>query len=450
MRDAEDLGRVGTCPRARGVAGISAPGAPDAPGAPTQSRPRGIFGAGLITGAADDDPSGIATYSQAGAAFGFGLAWTMLFTLPLLAAVQELAARIGRVTGRGIAANLALLLPRPLLLAVILLLAVANVVNLGADLGAMGEALRLVIGGPAHLYVILFGVASALAAIFIHYAQYVRMLRWLTLALLAYVATALAVPVDWSEVAGEILVPGVDLSGSYLTMVTAVFGTTIAPYLVFWQAAEEVEDLGSAGRGDIGRDAAVRRREFRRIRLDTWFGIGFSNLVGLSIIIATAASLHHAGTTDIVSAEQAAAALRPLAGDLAFFAFSAGIIGTGLLAVPVLAGSAAYAVGEAFGRPVGLSRRPREARTFYGVIAAATIIGTALHFSPLDPMAALVASAVLNGLLVVPILAALLIVGSSRRVMGSALPPRWLRALASMTVLVMSAAAVALVASWFR
>jgi Mn2+/Fe2+ NRAMP family transporter len=276
------------------------------------------------------------------------------------------------------------------------------------------------------------------------------MLRWLTLALLAYVATALAVPVDWSEVAGEMLVPRVEFSGSYLTMVTAVFGTTIAPYLVFWQAAEEVEDLGGSEPGDLGRDAAARRREFRRIRLDTWFGIGFSNLVGLSVIIATAATLHRAGITDIKSAEQAAAALRPLAGDLSFFAFSAGIIGTGLLAVPVLAGSAAYAVGEALGRPVGLSRRPREARTFYGVIAAATIIGTALHFSPIDPMAALVASAVLNGVLVVPILAALLIVGSSRRVMGSALPSWRLRALAGTALLVMGAAAVALVASWFR
>ena len=431
------------------MAGLSATGAPDAPHAPIRPGPRGILGAGLITGAADDDPSGIATYSQAGAAFGFGLAWAMLFTLPLLAAVQELAARIGRVTGRGIAANLALLLPRPVLLAVVLLLAVANVVNLGADLGAMGEALRLIIGGPAHLYVILFGLASALAAIFIHYARYVRMLRWLTLALLAYVATALAVPIDWTKVAGEILIPGVDLSGSYLTMVTAVFGTTIAPYLVFWQAAEEVEDRVSAERVDIEQDAAGRRREFRRIRFDTWFGIGFSNLVGLSIIIATAATLHRAGITHIASAEQAAAALRPLAGDLAFFAFSAGIIGTGLLAVPVLAGSAAYAVGEAFGKPVGLSRRPREARTFYAVIAGATLIGTAIHFSPVDPMAALVASAVLNGLLVVPILAALLIVGSSRRIMGSARPSWWLRALAGTTVLVMAATAAALVASWF-
>jgi len=217
---------------------------------------------------------------------------------------------------------------------------------------------------------------------------------------------------------------------------------------VFWQAAEEVEDLGSADPGDLERDATTRRREFKRIRLDTWLGIGFSNVVGLFIIVATAASLHHAGVRNIVSSEQAAAALRPLAGNLAFLTFSAGIIGTGLLAVPVLAGSAAYAVGEALGRPVGLSRRPREARTFYAVIAAATLIGTALHFSPIDPMAALVASAVLNGVLVVPILAALLVVGSSRRIMGSALPSLWLRATAGLTVLVMAAAAVAMFASW--
>lgn len=417
--------------------------------APPRSGLARIFGAGLITGAADDDPSGIATYSQAGAAFGFGLAWTMIFTLPLLAAVQEIAARVGRVTGRGIAANLRILFPRWVLVLSVSLLAVANTVNLGADLGAMGEAAKLLIGGPAHLYVVLFGVGSALAAILIDYAAYVRILRWLTLALLAYVGTVLVVPVSWGSVIAAVALPPIELTSVYLLAVTAVFGTTIAPYLVFWQAAEEVEDLG--GQGAAKGLAAVpgeAGREFRRIRLDTWVGIGFSNLVGFFIMVAAAATLHHAGATDIVSAEQAAEALRPLAGRFASFAFAAGIVGTGLLAVPVLAGAAAYAIGEALGRPVGLGRRPREARTFYGVIALSTLLGTLLHFTPIDPMRALFGSAVINGILVVPILAALILVAANRKVMGEFVPPRWLLGIGWATVAVMAATALALAALW--
>ena len=406
-----------------------------------------LFGAGLITGAADDDPSGIATYSQAGAAYGYGLAWTMLFTLPLLAAVQEIAGRLGRVTGQGLAATLRTFYPRWLLLLTVSLLAVANAINLGADLGAMGEAAALLLGGPAHPYVLLFGTGSALAIIFIPYGVYVRMLRWLTLSLLAYAGTVLAVPIRWSEVLSAIARPPIALSGNYLLAVTAVFGTTIAPYLVFWQAAEEVEDLGTRGNRRLRAAEAVR--EFRRIRIDTWLGIGFSNLVGLLIILATAATLHRAGLTTIASAEQAAQALRPLAGPYAFVAFAAGIIGTGLLAVPVLAGAAAYGVGEALGRPVGLSRKPAEARTFYAVIALSTLLGTGLHFTPIDPMQALFASAVLNGVLVVPILAALMLAAANPRVMGEHVPPLGLRATGWATVLVMGGTALALLISFF-
>ena len=409
-----------------------------------------IFGAGLITGAADDDPSGIATYSQAGAAFGYGLAWTMLFSLPLLAAVQELSARIGRATGEGIAANLRRRLPRPVLIGCVALLAIANTVNLGADLGAMGEAASLLIGGPAHPYVVLFGLASALAAILIDYRVYVRVLRWLTLSLLAYVAAVLAIAVPWGEVLFALVVPPVELSPSYLLALTAVLGTTIAPYLVFWQAAEEVEDLDAEASPSRSEAPAIARRELRRIRLDTWAGIGFSNLVGFFVIVAAAATLNRAGITQIETAEQAAQALRPIAGPFAAFVFAAGIIGTGLLAVPVLAGAAAYAIGEAAGRPVGLGRKPGEARTFYAVILISTLLGVLLHFSPVEPMQALFASAVINGVLVVPILAAVLVLAANRDAMGPYLPGRPLLALGWATVVVMGAAGAGLVAGWLR
>lgn len=372
----------------------------------------------------------------------------MLFSLPLLAAVQELAARIGRATGEGIAANLRRRLPRPVLIGSVALLAIANTVNLGADLGAMGEAASLLIGGPAHPWVILFGLASALAAIFVDYRIYVRILRWLTLSLLAYVAAVLAVAVPWREVLLALAVPPVELSPSYLLAMTAVLGTTIAPYLVFWQAAEEVEDLNAEASSSVPEAAATARREIRRIRLDTWAGIGFSNLVGFFVIVAAAATLNRAGITDIATAEQAAQALRPIAGPFAALVFAAGIIGTGLLAVPVLAGAAAYAIGEAAGRPVGLARKPGDARTFYAVILVSTLLGVLLHFSPVEPMQALFASAVINGILVVPILAAALVLAANRETMGRYRPAALLLALGWGTVLMMGAASLGLAAHW--
>ncbi|WP_447954000.1 NRAMP family divalent metal transporter [Sphingopyxis chilensis] len=408
-----------------------------------------LFGAGLITGAADDDPSGIVTYSQAGAQFGYQLGWTMLVSLPLLAAVQQIAARVGRTTGRGLIANLRGHAPRTVLIGTVLLLAIANVINLGADLGAMGEVAALVIGGPPHPYVIAFGAFCAIAQIFIHYASYVRFLRWLTLSLFAYVATTLAVAVPWGEVAMRTLLPTISTTPDYLLAVVAIFGTTIGPYLIFWQAAEEVEDLKLDGGQPLLSDSASATSELRRIRLDTWLGIGFSNLVGLFIIIATAATLHAQGAQAITSAEQAAQALRPIAGSFAASAFAAGIIGTGLLAVPVLAGSAAYATGEAFGRPVGLGRRPTEAKTFYTVVGLATLIGTALHFTSLDPMRALFWSAVINGVLVIPILVVLLTVARDEKIMGQFRARGPLLWLGWMTVATMTLSAFATAISWF-
>ena len=415
------------------------------------SRPVGLrrlFGAGLITGAADDDPSGIITYSQAGAQFGYQLSWTMLVTLPLLAAIQQIAARIGRTTGRGLVANLHNRSPKALIVGIVLLLAIANVINLGADLGAMGEVAAMLLGGRSHLYVIAFGAFCALAQIFVPYAGYVRFLRWLTLSLLAYVATTLAVAVPWREVLIRTVLPRITASPDYLLAIVAIFGTTIGPYLIFWQAAEEVEDLTLSGGVPLLVDSSPARSELRRIGLDTWLGIGFSNTVGLFIIIATAATLHAAGIGTITSARQAAEALRPIAGAFAAGAFAAGIIGTGLLAVPVLAGSAAYAFGEAVGRPVGLGRKPSEARTFYVIIGLATLIGTALHFTPLDPIRALFWSAVINGILVIPILVVLLRLAHDETVMGRFYVKGPLLWLGWGTVAAMTAAAIATAALW--
>jgi Mn2+/Fe2+ NRAMP family transporter len=387
----------------------------------------GFLGPGLITGAADDDPSGIATYSQAGAQFGLGLAWTMLFTFPLLACIQEISARIGRTTGQGIAANLRDFYPRPLLFVTVGLLTIANTINLGADLGAMGEALKLLMGGAGHIYVIAFGLFCASIQIFVPYGQYVYFLKWLTLALLAYVATLLVIEVPWTDVLLRTLVPAPTFERDYLIGVVAVFGTTIAPYLIFWQAAEEVDEIALHPEcRSLILSPGDASREFRRIQLDTYVGIGFSNLVGLCIIITTALTLHASGVTTIETAAQAAAALRPIAGPLAFIAFAAGIVGTGLLAVPVLAGSSAYAIAESINRPVGLGRKPREALTFYSIIAAATLIGVAIHFSPIDPIKALYWSAVLNGILSVPIMAVTMIIAVQPRIMGVFVLPAYL------------------------
>lgn len=378
-----------------------------------------VLGPGLITGASDDDPSGIATYSQVGAQFGYGLSWVMLFSWPLMCAVQEIAARIGRVTGRGIAGNLKRHYPRPVVCGLVGLLVIANVINIGADLGAMGAGLKLLVGGPALLYVAGFGLVTVLLEVFSRYSRYVSVLKWLTLSLFAYVGVAFVVHISWSTVAHSLVVPHIDFTPAYLTAVVAILGTTISPYLFFWQAEEEVEEVKErTDAKPLSRAPEQAPAEFRRIRIDTMVGMGLSNLVALFIILTAAATLHAHGVTDIQTSSQAAEALRPIAGPLAFFVFALGIIGTGLLALPVLAGSSAYAVGELFGWHVGLSRKPRRAKAFYGAIAVATALGILVNESPIDPIKALFWSAVINGVVAVPVMALMMHLSSHKAAMG--------------------------------
>lgn len=404
------------------------------------------LGPGLITGAADDDPSGIVTYSQAGAAFGYALGWSVVLTLPFMVAVQEISARLGRVTGSGLAAALKRHAPQPLLAALVGSLVVANVINLGADIGAMADVTKLLIGGSAQLYAIGFAVVCASAEIWLAYKRYVKMLKWLTISLLAYVALLFVVHVPWGEALTGAFLPRLTLNHDELTTVLAVLGTTISPYLFFWQAAEEAEDeLNEPNPRPLREHPSDAAGEMERISVDTWTGMTFSNLVALAIVFGTAATLHATGTTDIGSAADAAAALRPVAGPFAQAIFATGIFGTGLLAVPTLAGSVAYAVGEALNWTVGLSRRAIEARAFYATLAGATLIGTAIVFSPIDPMKALFWSAVINGIVAAPLIAAMTVLGSQRSVMGTLVLPMWLRVLGWSTAGLMGAGTVAMI-----
>ena len=378
-----------------------------------------VLGPGLVTGAADDDPSGIGTYSQVGAQFGYGLAWTMFFGFPLLASIQAICARIGATTGKGIAQNLRQHYPPALLRVVVVLLLIANVINLGADLGAMGAALALLLPGPVLAYTAMFGVVSVLLEVFVSYDRYARILKWATLSLFAYVGVVFVADVPVGEALRALVVPSFTFDREHAMALVAVFGTTISPYLFFWQAGQEVEEQHRRHIKPLHvspRSRAVT--ELRRIRTDTLVGMGFSHLVALFIIVATAATLHANGVRDITSAAQAAEALRPIAGDLAFALFAIGIIGTGLLAVPILAGSAAYAVSETFGWTEGLNRKPREAKAFYGVIAFATAGGVALNFIGIDPMKALYWAAVVNGLLAPPLMVVTMLIAQNQKVMG--------------------------------
>jgi Mn2+/Fe2+ NRAMP family transporter len=378
-----------------------------------------VIGPGLITGASDDDPSGIATYSQAGAQFGFNTGWTLIVTYPLMVGIQEISAIIGRVTGRGIAGNLVRNQPGYIVTLLVGLMLLANVCNLGADLGAMGEALKLLIGGSSGAYVAAFAVISLLLEIFLRYARYANILKWLTLSLLAYVGSVLVVHVSWGQALGAFVHPTITWSGEYAMMVVAVLGTTISPYLFFWQAGLEVEEQREQDAAKPLKLAPEQApQELRRIRWDTVVGMGLSNLIGLCIMITTAATLNAHGVKDIQSATQAAEALRPIAGRFASLLFACGIIGTGLLALPSLAGSAAYAIGELVRRPVGLDRNPLKAKSFYGVLTAATLVGAAMNFIGIDPMKALVWSAVLNGVAAVPIMAMVVRMAGQAKIMG--------------------------------
>jgi NRAMP (natural resistance-associated macrophage protein)-like metal ion transporter len=388
---------------------------------PETSGAKGFFkslGPGLITGASDDDPSGIGTYSQAGAQLGYGIGWTMLLTFPLMVAIQEISGRVGRVTGRGIAGNVCRHYPPALLNVIVALLFVANTINIAADLGAMADATKLLIGGPGIVYVVAFGVLSVAAQIFLNYKRYVSVLKWLTLCLFAYVAALAVAKVNWGEAMTGILLPRLTWSESYLTTIVAILGTTISPYLFFWQASQEAEDE----RIDPDKEPLIDKpldaaMEFSRIRADTIVGMAFSNLIALSIIVTAAATLHANGKTDIESSAQAAEALRPIAGAFAEIIFALGIVGTGLLAIPVLAGSTAYAVGEGRRWMVGLDRKPREAAAFYSVLALSAAIGIGLNFTSINPIQALYWSAVINGVLAVPVMVLLMIMSRRKDVM---------------------------------
>lgn len=402
-----------------------------------------ILGPGLITGASDDDPSGIATYSQAGAQFGFSISWTMLLCYPLMAAIQEISGRIGRITGRGIAANIRIHYSNWVLQAIVLLLLIANTINIGADLGAMADALGLLIGGPRLVYVIALAAFCAGLQIFITYQSYAAVLRWLTLSLFSYFGTVLVVKIPWSAVAYGFFVPTFKADVGFWTTVVAILGTTISPYLFFWQASQEVEDT----RHDAERKPLIKAPEqgpdaLERIRLDTYIGMAFSNLVALAIIITTAATLHVTGVTEIETSTQAAEALRPVAGPLAFTVFTLGILGTGLLAVPVLAGSAAYALAEARRWPSGLARRPKSAKAFYTTIAVATLLGAVINFSPINPIKALYWTAVINGVVAVPVMIIMMIMTANPKIMGDFIIGGPLRAVGWLATAVMAAAVI--------
>jgi NRAMP (natural resistance-associated macrophage protein)-like metal ion transporter len=386
------------------------------------SKPRlwKVLGPGLVTGAADDDPSGIATYSQAGAQFGFQLGWTLLLTYPLMVVIQAISARIGRTTGKGIAGNLREHYPNWLVLGIVGLLFVANTLNIGADLGAMAESGRLLLPFvPGWAYVVGFGLVCTLGQMLFHHKRYVALLKWLTLSLFAYFATLCVVHVQWVEFVKGLLWPRLSFDRDFWLTVVAILGTTISPYLFFWQAAQEVEDTKAEPlEQPLCDDPAEGPGALARIKLDTMVGMGFSNLVALAILVTAAATLHQAGISQVDSAAQAAQALQPLAGHLAVVLFAIGIIGTGLLSIPVLAGSAAYALGEARGWPVGLARKPLQAKAFYGAIAVATLLGAAANFFQLNPVKALVWTAVLNGIVAVPVMALLMLLTTSAVIMG--------------------------------
>ena len=387
-------------------------------------------GPGVVTGAADDDPSGIATYTQAGAQFGTGLLWTVFLSLPFMVAIQLVSARIGRVTGKGVAANLRVHTPKPFLMTMVTLLVVANTINIAADIAAMGEALQLVVGGGQHFHAVVFGIVTVLLQVFVPYRKLAPILKWLTLFLFAYVIAIFLVDVPWGQVLHDLVIPKLQWTSGYWMMIVALLGTTISPYLFFWQASQEVEELRLKGgiHGTVVGTEQQIRQDLKRVKRDTYLGMFFSNAVAFFIMLLGAVVLYTAGIRDVTSAAQAAQALRPLAGDFTFALFAIGIMATGLLAVPVLASSSAYAVAEAFGWPDGLERHWFEAKQFYAVIVLATVVGTGMDFTPIDPMKALYWSAVINGVVAVPIMAGLMLLASKQDVMGtftSGIKTRW-------------------------
>jgi len=408
------------------------------------------LGAGFVTGAADDDPSGIATYSQVGAAFGYGILWTVLLALPLMIGIQSVCARIGRVTGAGLAENLRKEFPLPVVAGAVILLAVANVINLAADIGAIGAAAKLLVSGPAPLYAAIAAILSVVLQVFVPMRRYTPILKLLALSLLAYIATIVMVHVPWAHVAKQTVWPMLTMKVDYAVGIVAVLGTTISPYLFFWQSSQEANEVRTSPRRQpLKQKPKHADRAFRRIWVDTVTGMVFSEVVAFCIILAGAAVLHAHGKTDIQTSADAAMALKPLAGKFAFVLFSGGIIGTGMLAIPVLAGSAAFALGETFRWRTGLERKPQRAKLFYGAIAVATLGGMTLSFTPMDPIKMLYWSAVINGVVAVPLMVLIMLLAARRRNMGRFPIPRVLKMLGWAATCVMGAAAVVMFATAF-
>jgi NRAMP (natural resistance-associated macrophage protein)-like metal ion transporter len=410
-----------------------------------------LFGPGLITGAADDDPSGIASYSSVGAQFGTSMLWTMPLIYPFMAAIQEISARLGRVTGRGIAGNMRRYYPAWALYVVVALLIIANIINIGADIGAMGAALNLLIGGPAHFYCVLFTLVSVFLQVRIPYKTYSGILKWLTFSLFSYVGTIFVVQINWGEVLRGTFIPAISFKGKYLAALIAVLGTTISPYLLFWQSEEEVEEMESEPKENPLKNSPQKAPEqFQRIKIDTYIGMAFSNLIAYFIILTAAATLYTQGKPEINSAADAAEALRPIAGPFAALLFSLGVIGTGLLALPVLGGSAAYAVGEALQWRVGLERKAQEAKAFYLVLAVSTLIGLTLNFTKFDPIKALVWAAIINGITAAPVMCFMMLLASQSKVMGKLTLPFYLKMLGWLATAIMALAAVGMLRSFVR
>lgn len=410
-----------------------------------KKHPLARLGPGLITGVADDDPSGIATYSQAGAQFGLNMLWTMPLAFPLMAAVQSMCALIGRVTGKGLAANIKAAFPPAVLKVVVALLLVANILNIAADVAAMGEVAELVSGINRHLMTAVFVFSTLLMQIFIPYHRYVFFLKWLTLSLLAYAAVLFTVHVPWGQVALRTVWPSIEWNANTPAVIVGVFGTTISPYLFFWQASEEVEDMtAKRGAKPLVADTPTAKVEIRRIHWDTWSGMFYSNITAYFIILATAVTLHVAGVTNIDTAAKAASALRPLAGEFAYILFAVGILGVGLIGVPVLAGSAAYALSEAMGWKFGLERKVGQAKGFYAVIAVSVLAGLAIQYSPISPMRALFWSAVINGVVAVPLMVVIILLATRRSVMGVFTVSRPIAVLGWIATAVMGVAACAM------
>lgn len=407
------------------------------------------LGPGLVTGAADDDPSGIGTYSQVGAQFGYGMSWTLLYSLPFMTVIQDVSAQIGSVTGRGIAANLRRHYPKPILVAAVVLLLAANVINLGADLSAMGAAMQMLMGGQIVIYTIGFGIVCLLLETFLSYRRYASVLKFTTLSLFAYVAVVLVVGVPWGEAIKGVLVPHVEWTATFATGFVAILGTTISPYLFFWQAAQEIEEEKRNHAKPLYAAPARAGAEMAKIRQETLVGMAFSNIVAIFIVFAASATLHANGVTTIETASQAAEALRPVAGRFAFLLFAFGIIGTGLLAVPVLAGSAAYAVSEMLGRPASLDSRPNQAKLFYGTIAITTLAGALMQYAGINPVRALYWSAVINGILAAPLMALMMLIVTNPRAMGHLTLGPKARILGWAATAIMAAATVLFFASLF-